>query len=97
MKREFDNGTPLHLANAARGLQLILARREPQHVFIVEVGETDRDDARRLPPAPLRQADVRAEGQHPHSIGERGPRAASTRAGDDYGLCRRARRRMLRS
>lgn len=41
----------LHLENAARSLRGILARRDPEHVYIVSVRPVERDDAAQRPAA----------------------------------------------
>lgn len=47
-----------HLDSAASALQRILAARDPQHVWVVEIRESDRNDSRSGTPATLSKADV---------------------------------------
>lgn len=47
-----------HLHSAASALQRILAARDPQHVWVVEVRENDRNDPRSGTPATLGKANV---------------------------------------
>ena len=52
-----------HLQNAAVTLQLILARSRPENAWCVQVGESDRDDARGDSAAALGNHQRRPEGQ----------------------------------
>lgn len=50
-----------HLQNAAKTLERILARRNPEHVFSVEVGPRKSDDAAGTTVAPAGQGQVGTE------------------------------------
>ena len=60
-----------HLDSAARALRAILARRDPQHSYAVEIIERDRDDAGRLTATVARKLELDAKGDHPHPFGDR--------------------------
>lgn len=40
---------PLHLTNAARTLERILARRNPEHIYTVNIGPVKANDASTVP------------------------------------------------
>jgi hypothetical protein len=60
--------TPEHLANAARALERILAGRNPQHAWMVEVGKGNRTKPARLFATPLGEAHLSSVGEDPDAV-----------------------------
>ena len=79
------SGDVVHLDNAARVLRAILAERQPEHSWRVDVREGDGDDRAGLITAADGEGQVGPVGEHPHPIRERHAGAAPARPLDHDG------------
>ena len=75
----------VHLENAARALQRILTRRDPEHTYVVSVRPWDRDDAGRAASTPAGKPNGSTPAQHPGPVGHWNLAAPSDGANDYRG------------
>ena len=82
---EVAETVPLHLANAARTLERILNREDPQHVHIVEIRPRQRNDAASGAGATAGKPKVGTVAEHPNAVGNGHARARPDRADGNGG------------